>query len=93
MSEMPDTHHEGNTIQRLDRLEAKVDDLACKVTDLSTTEAVRRAEDRALPERVRRLEDTVLVWDTRWKTITALLVGVFGASIISALGVIMGLFK
>jgi len=91
MTEMP--QHEGSTIQRLDRLEAKVDNLACKVADLSTNEAVRRAEDRALPERVRRLEDEVLIWDTRWKTITALLVAVFGTSVVTALGVVLGLLQ
>lgn len=83
--------HEGTTIQRLDRLEAKVDDLADKVATLTQNEAVRRSEDRELPARVRRLEDQLLVWNTRWQTVDTMLARVFGVSVIGAVASIIAI--
>lgn len=83
--------HEGTTIQRLDRLEAKVDDLTERVASLTQNEAVRRSEDRELPARVRRLEDHQLVWDTRWQTIGTMLTRVFGVSVIAAVASVLSI--
>jgi hypothetical protein len=79
LSETPP--HDGSTIQRLGRLEDKVDQLAESVDELKRSEGNRRSTDEA---RLRRLEDQMLVWDTRWVTIGSLLTRVFGVSIIGA---------
>ena len=90
MVEMPGTQHEGTTTQRLDRLEAKVDSLAADLGDLKRSGGERRASDEA---RIRKLEDSILVWDTRWKTLTALLVAVFGSSVLAATAAVIGIVK
>ena len=80
---------DGNQIQRLARLEGKVDSLtrtvdemAEKVETLGQAED-RRYADRLLPERVRGLEDQALetrvyLRQLRW-VLAAILGGVFGA--------------
>ena len=90
MTEMPGTQHEGTTTQRLDRLEAKVDIIAEELAELKRTGGERRGIDEA---RIRHLEDSMLVWDTRWRTLTALLVGVFGSSILAAAAAIVGIVR
>lgn len=90
MVEMPGTQHEGSTTQRLDRLEAKVDQLSEDLGDLKRTQGERRNTDEI---RIRHLEDAILVWDTRWKTLTALMVGIFGSSVLAATAAIIGIVK
>jgi hypothetical protein len=80
--------HDGSTIQRLSRLEDKVDQLAASVEDLKHAEGNRRSTDES---RLRKLEDQMLIWDTRWLTIGTLLTRVFGVSLIGAAASILSI--
>ena len=78
------THRDGSTTQRLERLEGKVDKLDDRLTAIASRVEARRVDDQLIPDRVRRLEDQMLVWDTRWSTINAMLSRIFGVSIVAA---------
>ena len=89
MTDGPGLVMDGTTIQRLGRLEAKVDTLSETVNDMSeklgnlSQAEDRRYADRLLPERVRVVEDKTLkvevyLGQLRW-ILAAVLGGVFGA--------------
>lgn len=78
-------HHDGTMTQRLERLEGKVDKLDDRLTAIASRVEARRVEDAQIPDRVRHLEDQMLVWDTRWSTINAMLSRIFGVSVVAAI--------
>lgn len=84
-------HHDGSTTQRLERLEGKVDKLDERLSAIASRVEARRVEDQQIPDRVRKLEDQMLVWDTRWSTINAMLSRIFGVSIIAAVASILAI--
>ena len=71
----------GSVTDRLDRLEQALHELKMEVRDLRSSATDRRGTDES---RIRRLEDTMLVWDTRWTTVSTMLTRVFGVSIVGA---------
>lgn len=85
------TSHDGSTTQRLERLEGKVDRIDERLTSIASRVEARRIEDSMIPDRVRRLEDQMLVWDTRWSTINAMLSRIFGVSVIAAVASILAI--
>ena len=84
-------HRDGTTTQRLERLESKVDRIDDRLTAIASRVEARRIEDSMIPDRVRRLEDQMLVWDTRWSTINAMLSRIFGVSVIAAVASIIAI--
>jgi hypothetical protein len=95
---------DGGTIQRLTRVESKVDTLETKLDGMTETldgmadkvlclsqAEDRRFADRQIPDRVRKLEDQMLIWDTRWQTISTMLSRVFGVSIIAAVASVLSI--
>lgn len=56
--------------------------------DLRANATERRSNDEA---RLRKLEDTMLVWDTRWTTVSTMLTRVFGVSIVGAAASVMAI--
>ena len=84
MDEMAaETHHEGNTIRRLDRLEEKVDALAMDLSDLKQSAGERRGHDET---RLRALEDWRLEEQTVRRIQTQVLTRIFGTSVVAAVG-------
>jgi hypothetical protein len=83
--------HDGSTTQRLERLENKVDRIDDRLSSIASRVEARRVEDQRIPDRVRKLEDEMLVWDTRWSTINAMLSRIFGVSVIAAVASIVAI--
>jgi hypothetical protein len=78
----------GSVTDRLDRLEQALVDLKAEMRDLRANATERRSNDEA---RLRKLEDTMLVWDTRWTTVSTMLTRVFGVSIVGAAASVMAI--
>lgn len=98
MIDMTGPEHQGSTIQRLDRLEGKVDELATDLRSLTTHVSTlqsaedRRFTDRLLPDRVRALEDQMLetriyLKQAKWAVVVAI-----GAVITGIINVALSLF-
>ena len=93
-NEMSGPHEfRGSVTDRLDRVERSLDELKLEMRDLRANATERRSTDEA---RLRKLEDTMLVWDTRWTTVSTMLTRVFGVSVVGAvssvLAIIVALF-
>lgn len=78
----------GSVTDRLDRLEQALHELRLEVRDLRANATERRSNDET---RIRKLEDTMLIWDTRWTTVSTMLTRVFGVSIVGAAASIMAI--
>jgi hypothetical protein len=78
----------GSVTDRLDRLEQALHELKQEVRDLRSNASDRRMTDET---RIRKLEDSMLVWNTRWTTISTMLTRVFGVSIVGAVASIMAI--